>query len=394
MTPAVTQTEARARLIARGDMVACKLAFIDCKMPGSHLKENYSLIGAGVTQSADQVVNIQEPHGFSMGVAAMPPGITNNLHVHYTAEVFMIQRGQWTFRWGANGENEVAGGPGDVVSIPTWIYRGFTNSGAEDGWIFTALGGDDTGGIIWHPSILANAREHGLYLTRDNMMVDTEAGGQAPAPEDTMQPLDEATIAEFRDWTPEQMAKRVVTSSARRWSGRPLLDSALPGHACAMAPVLGHGMSQDRDTDVPVTNPHGFSIEWLRIEPGNAVGPFRLERKQVLIAMTGAFEVALNEPGAEARIRVEPGEVFSVPEGVWRALSCAGDTPCEMTVLTPGDDRKRPEFWPDLAAEAKRAGWAIDHNGYVAALRLLPWAVAQEGMVAGGTVPAERIAAE
>ena len=44
------------RVIRRRDMVPCRLAFIDCKMPGSQNKENYSLIGSGVTQSADQVV--------------------------------------------------------------------------------------------------------------------------------------------------------------------------------------------------------------------------------------------------------------------------------------------------------------------------------------------------
>ena len=110
-----------------------------------------------MTQSRDQVVNLTEAHGFSLGVAAMPPGTINNLHIHFTAEVFMIQRGRWTFRWGAEGENTIEGGPGDVVSVPTWIFRGFSNTGDEDGWIFTALGGDDTGGIIWHPSILENA---------------------------------------------------------------------------------------------------------------------------------------------------------------------------------------------------------------------------------------------
>ena len=177
----LTQSDARARHIQRSDMVACKLAFIDCKMPGSERKENYSLVGPGVTQSHDQVVNLTEAHGFSLGVAAMPPGTVNNLHIHFTAEVFMIQRGTWTFRWGADGrDGEVVGRPGDVVSIPTWIFRGFTNSGQEDGWIFTALGGDDTGGIIWHPSILENAAQYGMFLTQDNMLVDTEAGAAAP----------------------------------------------------------------------------------------------------------------------------------------------------------------------------------------------------------------------
>ena len=195
--------DARTRLIRRSDMVACKLAFIDCKMPGSVGKENYSLIGAGVTQSADQVVNITEPHGFSLGVAAMPPGTTNNLHVHYTAEVFMVFSGTWLFRWGADGKDgEIIGKAGDVVSIPTFIFRGFSNVGDESGWIFTALGGDDTGGIIWHPSILSTARQHGLYLTKQNMMVDTEAGAAKPAPEDLLEPLDTATIHSLRHAAP------------------------------------------------------------------------------------------------------------------------------------------------------------------------------------------------
>jgi len=175
MTP-LTPEDARARHIRRSDMVACTLAFIDCKMPGSERKENYSLVGPGVTQSHDQVVNLTEPHGFSLGVAAMPPGTVNNLHVHFTAEVFMIQRGTWTFRWGADGlDGTISGGPGDVVSIPTWIFRGFSNTGDTDGWIFTALGGDDTGGIIWHPTILQHAAEYGMFLTQDNMLVDTGA---------------------------------------------------------------------------------------------------------------------------------------------------------------------------------------------------------------------------
>ncbi len=35
MAPRINPEDARARLIKRSDMVACKVAFIDCKMPGS-----------------------------------------------------------------------------------------------------------------------------------------------------------------------------------------------------------------------------------------------------------------------------------------------------------------------------------------------------------------------
>ena len=105
----LTQDQAEARHIKRDDYVSCTVAFIDCKKPGSHLKENYSIIGPGVTSSDEQVINLPEAHGFNIGAAAMPNGITNNLHIHFTAEVFIVQQGEWTFRWGSNGENEVVG---------------------------------------------------------------------------------------------------------------------------------------------------------------------------------------------------------------------------------------------------------------------------------------------
>ena len=374
MSPApLTDATARERLVKRSDMVACKIAFIDCKMPGSQAKENYSLIGAGVSQSADQVVNITEPHGFSMGVAAMPPGTVNNLHVHYTAEVFMIYNGEWTFRWGADGrDGEIVGRAGDVVSIPTWIFRGFSNSGTEDGWIFTALGGDDTGGIIWHPSILETAGKYGLYLTNDNMLVDTEMGAAKPADAELLRPIDRATVESFRRYTPEQMRKRVVTVADRQWSDRALLDSCLPGHASALAPVLGFGMTEDRDHETPVANPHGFSVEFLRLEPGNTVGPFRLAEKQVLIGFKGAFEVALNDPGQEVTVRVEAQDFFSVPGDVWRSITAVGDSPAEIAVMLPGDARKQISWAPELVAAAAEAGRGMDHNGYVALRRLLP----------------------
>ncbi len=354
-------------------MVPCKVAFIDCKMPGSELKENYSLVGPGVTQSHDQVVNLSEPHGFSLGVAAMPPGTVNNLHIHFTAEVFMVQRGTWTFRWGADGrDGEIVGRPGDVVSIPTWIFRGFTNSGDHDGWIFTALGGDDTGGIIWHPSILANAAQYGMFLTQDNMLVDTGAGAPRPAPDALMPPLSTEQIATLPRFTPEQMQRRVAKSEDRHWLPHALLDAVLPGHASELAPVIGYGMSEDRSHTAPIANPHGFSIEWLRLQPGNRVGRHKLAEKQVAIVLSGAATFILNEPGAEIEVEVATGECFSPPPGAWRSIAAAGAEPVELALITSGDQRKRATWAPEITAAAMAAGFGIDHNGYIAPLSLLP----------------------
>ena len=90
----VSAADLARRTLRRTDYVSCNTAFIDCRMPGSTLKENYSIIGSGVTQNPDQVINLEEPHGFNIGAAAMPNGVNNNLHLHFTAEVFLNFRGR------------------------------------------------------------------------------------------------------------------------------------------------------------------------------------------------------------------------------------------------------------------------------------------------------------
>lgn len=364
---------AAERLIRREDLVPCALAFIDCKMPGSLLKQNYSIIGAGVTQSSDQVVNLEEPHGFALGVAAMPNGVTNNLHVHYTAEVFMIFHGEWLFRWGRGGrDGEFIGRAGDVLSIPTWIFRGFTNVGPDDGWIFTALGREESGGVIWDPDILAGAAEHGLYLTRDNMMVDTATGAAKPDDTELMRPLSEDVMATFRRYSVEEMRARVTTADERRFSAHALLCATLPGSRAELAPVIGYGMTEDRNAAPKVTNPHGFSIEWLRIEPGNAVGPFRTGPKQVFIVRDGALEITLDDNGRRSSATAKPWDTFACPSDVWRTLRSVGTEPVLAAVVSAGDERALLEWDPAIVRAAWAAGIGLDPNNYLAPAAFLP----------------------
>ena len=368
-----TQPIAADRLVRYEDLVPCSLAFIDCKIPGSDRKVNYSIIGAGVTQSSEQVVNLAEPHGFALGVAAMPHGVTNNLHMHYTAEVFMVYRGEWAFRWGPDGrDGEITGRAGDVLSIPTWIFRGFTNTGPDDSWIFTLLGRDESGGVVWHPSILETAAAHGLYLTRDNMMVDTTAGLARPDEADLIAPLSPEVIAGMRAYSPADMRARMVTRDELLWSDHALLDHVLPGHASALAPVIGAGMTEDRDAAAKIVNPHGFMLEWMRIPPGSQVGPFRVAPKQVLIVRDGTLEVELGRGDAATSAVAEPWSTFSVPQDCWRTLRATGDTEVLVSVTTAGDARPTIQWDEGIGAAARAAGVAHDPDGYLAPVSLLP----------------------
>ena len=103
----MSQLDIESRIIRYGELIPCKTAFIDAHTPGSDQKENFTIIGAGVSESPDQHVHLALPHGFNIGAAGQPPKCRNSLHSHRTAEVFFVLRGRWRFfwgRWGTAGE--------------------------------------------------------------------------------------------------------------------------------------------------------------------------------------------------------------------------------------------------------------------------------------------------
>ena len=75
-------------IIRYGELVPCKTAFIDAHTPGSDQKENFTIIGGGVSEHPNQHVHILDTPGFNIGAAGQPPYCRNSLHVHSTAEVF------------------------------------------------------------------------------------------------------------------------------------------------------------------------------------------------------------------------------------------------------------------------------------------------------------------
>ena len=351
-------------------------AFIDYCIPECQPKYNYALIGPGVSQNPNQPINLREHHGFQVGGVSIPHGKVNPPHMHFTCEVFICARGDWRVQWGFNPDPSSAEiGEGDIVSVPTWLYRGFTNIGVDDGFLFTALGGDATGGILWGPSTLAAAQAQGVLLTEDYQIIDTRRGDVMPAGAKPLQAMTEAEIGALRVWSPQEMAQRVVRFDALRWSQHGLLDSLLPGGGGQLAPVIGLGMLQDRNLQAPVANAHGVSIEWLRLPPGGAVSRHRLAEKQVLIAKTGSLRIDLDSTEGPVSYTAvgapQAWDSYSLPPGEWRTLTNTGDGQALALLMTAGDHRKHIEWDPGLVQAAAAQDWALDANGFVAAKRLV-----------------------
>jgi len=313
------------RIVRYGELRPCKTAFIDAHTPGSDRKENFTIIGGGVSESADQHVHIAIPHGFNIGAAGQPPHCRNSLHSHRTAEVFFVLSGRWRFFWGRWGTaGSVVLDEGDIFNIPTSIFRGFENIGTDYGMIMAILGGDDAGGgVIWAPQVIADARAHGLVLSQQGRLYDTKKGQQLPDGVGPMPVLTDAELAAF----PEPAAGAVIPNHvARYWDMAAIADPE-------PVKVIGaDGLLRDRP---------GFEVHLVTRASARDT-PHRHDRPSVLMPVRGHWRVTWD--GGETILA--PGDTMSVPEGLSHAAvpSMSGDAALYHVVGT--DDPAGPT-WQD-----------------------------------------------
>lgn len=368
----LTPQELDRRHIRRQQYVSCDDAFIDVRLPGSTPKENYSIVGPGVTQNASQVINLREPHGFNIGAAGLAPGITNNLHLHFTSEVFIACEGRFTLRWGARGEEgEAVLDEGDVMCMPTWMFRGFSNRGSRHGFLMTVLGGDDTGGIIWSPDVIQRARDTGLFLGRDNQLIDVPPGSPPP-PDDRLLPLmPPEEVAALRKWPAAELMQRCMRTAQRDFRAA-TIDTALPGNGWQVAPVIGWGISQHRDHRPAVLDPQGFSVEWIKVPPGQRSAAFRLDQPAVLVHANGPLTVAFNGSADTLQAELGAWDTLSMPAGSARQFINPGNEAAHALLVVAGDARKTPHFDASVHAAAAAADLTLDAGGRLARKSLLP----------------------
>jgi quercetin dioxygenase-like cupin family protein len=289
-----------SRIVRYGDLRPCKTAFIDAHTPGSDTKENFTIIGGGVSESPDQHVHIKETPGFNIGAAGQPPKCRNSLHSHRTAEVFFALKGRWRFFWGRWGKaGEVVLEEGDIINIPTGIFRGFENIGTDYGMIMAVLGGDDAGGgVIWAPQVIEEAKAHGLVLGQNGKLYDTKKGQKLPDGISPMPLLTEAELAAY----PEPSTADVVPGHVARYWDLMALSDRQP------AKVIGAtGKLRDRP---------GFEVELLS-RHSLPETPYVLDCHEILMPMRGHWR--LTWAGGETVLN--PGDTAAIPPGLSHALT-------------------------------------------------------------------------
>ncbi|MGI9334119.1 MAG: cupin domain-containing protein [Gammaproteobacteria bacterium] len=287
------------RIVRYGELEPCRTAFIDAHTPGSDRKENFAIIGGGVSESPDQHVHIRETPGFNIGAAGQPPNCRNSLHSHRTAEVFFVLHGHWRFFWGRQGDDgEVVLGEGDVFDIPTGVFRGFENIGTSYGMLMAILGGDTAGGgVTWAPQVIEEAKAHGLLLGQDGKLYDTAKGESLPG---DVKPMPLLTEDELKDFAQRPVSDVVPAYVARYWDMMSLAGAS-------PAKVIGAGgLIEDRP---------GFELELLTRGsiPKRA---YNIDRHEVLMVMRGHWKLQW----AQGETVLAPGDTCAVPPGLQRAL--------------------------------------------------------------------------
>ncbi len=324
-----TRDRLSARLVRYADLIPCTTAFVDTRTPGSEGKENFTIIGPGVSESPDQHVHIHIPHGFNIGGARQPPNCVNSQHSHETAEVFVVHSGRWAFYLGEKAETaEAILEPGDVISIPIHVFRGFENIGDSVGFLFAVLGGDDPGKVTWAPYVFEAAKRNGLVLLEDGSLVDLTRGQTVPEGAAVMPSTTAEDVARFRQMDSAALSACVVGGAEFEPAGRSLLTATEVAEIPVIGTARGDGMGAGK-----LDWSHGFQLRKVCMQPGSDTVVHTRPQEEVLFAHRGSLSVTL----AGTDFELDPGDTMSVPVGLPRQYRNRGRRTCEFYAIDGGD---------------------------------------------------------
>jgi mannose-6-phosphate isomerase-like protein (cupin superfamily) len=333
-----TTEEMMKRVVRFDDLIGCKAAFIDAKTPGSHLKENFSIIGAGVSENPAQHVHITEAHGFTFGGARQPPFIKNSLHSHETAETFWVHSSKWRFYWGLNGtDGEAVLEPGDFISLPTYLFRGFENVGEVKGMLLGYLGSDNPGKVTWAPQVLEAARGHGLVLLSDGRLIDTTIGETVPEGAQETQPLTPAQLEKFKKLTAEEMAPFIIRLSDIKESPGITDENVWPGFVERIYPLAGPYYPIKGQRQGGKDWYFNFNLVAVKGAPGQGSPLYCRDVPEVFNPFDGTWQFSWRDAGEEHSLVLKAGDTFTCPVGVYRSFKNIGSEEAVMYVIVGGD---------------------------------------------------------
>ena len=288
------------KLAKFSDLVPSKLPFVEGKLEGHKNRKNYSIVGPGVAEDINQSIKISTPHSFNLGAVSAMPRNGSGLHSHTTAEVFIIFSGKWRFYWGNEGKDEIILSAGDIISMPTNMFRGFENAGDQEGTMFVVLGGDDPGIITWLPSVLEKAKTTGMALLNDNSLIDLSKNN-IPKDKTLLSPISSEEIKKFDNYNLSEIEKFICKFSKRTNHEVKLNENF------KITQIIGNHFQNK--TFSPIINQNtGFNLSILKSKKGK-LNNLKFSKPTVMFSQIGSWQIQIDD----FEVNLNAKDTISIP---------------------------------------------------------------------------------
>ena len=288
------------KLAKFSDLVPSKLPFVEGKLEGHKNRKNYSIVGPGVAEDTSQSIKISTPHSFNLGAVSAMPRNGSGLHSHTTAEVFIVFSGKWRFYWGTQGKDEKILSAGDIISMPTNMFRGFENAGDQEGTMFVVLGGDDPGIITWLPSVLEKAKTTGMALLNDNTLIDLSKNN-IPKDKTLLSPISSEEIKKFNNYNLSEIEKFIYKFSNKINSEIKLNENF------KITQILGNHF-QNKNFSPMINQYTGFNLSILKSKKGK-IKNLKFSKPTVMFSQIGSWQIQIDD----VEVNLNPKDTISIP---------------------------------------------------------------------------------
>ena len=309
------------RIAKFNELIPSTLPFVEGRLEGHKERKNYSIVGPGVAEDSEQSVKISKAHGYNLGAVSANPKNGSGLHSHTTAEVFLIYSGKWKFYWGVDGKNEIILGKGDIISMPTNMFRGFENAGDEEGLIFVVLGNDDPGIITWIPKVLISAKETGLALLDDNSLIDLKKN-KIPTGKKLLEPISNDQLQKFDNYSLNEIEKFIC-----RFDNQSKFQNDLDD-GIKLIQIIGNQFCNQSYNPLIDQNT-GFNLSILKSKNGQ-IKDLIFTKPTIMFSQKGLWKIKIENDVFE----INSKDTFSVPLNTKLSISVENIEDCYLNCVS------------------------------------------------------------
>jgi len=309
------------RIAKFSELTPSTLPFVEGRLEGHKERKNYSIVGPGVAEDSGQSVKISQAHGYNLGAVSANPKNGSGLHSHTTAEVFLIYSGKWRFYWGQDGKNEIILGKGDIISMPTNMFRGFENAGEGEGLIFVVLGNDDPGIITWVPKVLINAKETGLALLNDNSLIDLKKK-EIPNGKKLLEPISNEQLDTFDNYSLDEIEKFIC-----KFNNQSKFEYSL-NNQIKLIQIIGNQFC-DQNYKPLISHNTGFNLSILKSMNGK-IEDLIFKEPTILFSQKGLWTIKINNDD----FKIDSKDTFSVPLNTKLSISVENIEDCYLNCVS------------------------------------------------------------